>query len=126
MSALSSYLDMLLQEIESLGLQPPSRDVRVIEISQIRRVSPDGTYHVQQNELRKPVDYESRFDELLATGYSWLNMSCCGFHDGSPIVMIEVPGPRTLYPGCFTSVNTSRRTPPDGAEWDVTWLLTIE
>jgi len=54
MSALSSHLDMLLQQIDSFGLQPPSGEVRILEISQIRRVSADGTYHVQRNELRNP------------------------------------------------------------------------
>ena len=126
MSALSSHLDRLLQRLESLGLHQTSRVVRIVEISQISRVSADGTYHVRRDQLRKPVEYESRFDELLATGYSWLNMSPCGVHDGSLIVMIEVPGPRTLYPGCFTSVNTSWRTPPKGAEWNVAGVLTID
>jgi len=119
MSALSSHLDRLLQRLDSFEPQPSSRDVRIVEISQISRVSPDGTYHVRLDQLRKPLDYESRFDELLATGYAWLNMSCYGVHDGWLIVAIEVPGPRTLYPGCFTSVNLSWRTPPDGAEWNV-------
>jgi hypothetical protein len=126
MSVLSGHLDRLLQRLESLGLYQTSREVRIVEISQISRVSADGTYHVRRDQLRKPVEYESRFDELLATGYSWLNMSPCGVHDGSLIVMIEIPGPRALYPGCFTSVNTSWRTPPDGAEWNVAAVLTIE
>ena len=126
MSALISHLDRLLQRLESLGLHQGSRDVRIVEISQISRFSADGTYHVRRDQLRKPVEYESRFDELLATGYSWLNMSPCGVHDGSLIVMIEVPGPRTLYPGCFTWVNKSWRTPPAGAKWNVAAVLTIE
>src|SRR5712692_6401108 len=32
MSALSNYLDMLLHWLESIGLQPPSQDVRILEI----------------------------------------------------------------------------------------------
>ncbi len=126
MSALASHLDRLFQQFDSYGLPPLSREVRIVEISQITRVSPDGTYHVRRNQLLKPLEYESRFDELLAAGYTWLNMSPCGIHDGSLIVMIEVPGPRTLYPGCFTSVNMSWRPPPAGAEWNVAWILTID
>ena len=125
MSALSSNLDSLFQRLDSVGLQPSSREVRIVEISQITRVSADGTYHVRRDQLRKPSDYEKRFDGLLAAGYTWLDMSCCGIHDGSLIVMVEVPGPRTLYPGCFTSVNMSWH-PPHGAEWNVAWILTIE
>ncbi len=127
MSALSNHLDRLLDRLEGFGIQRSSRDVRIVEVSQI---SPDGTYHVRRDQLRKPLDYESRFDELLATGYSWLNISCYGVHDGSLIVAIEVPVPRTLYPGCTTSVNLSWRTPPEGTEldhdWNVAAVLTIE
>ncbi|HET8925679.1 MAG TPA: hypothetical protein VFN26_22035 [Candidatus Acidoferrum sp.] len=127
MSALSNHLDRLLALLEDCGLHPPSRDVRIVEISQIRRVSPDGTVHVRRDELRSPLDYEARFDELLRTGYAWLNVSCYGVHDGFLIVAIEVPGPRTLYPGCPTSVNLSG---PENRvldqEWNVAAILTIE
>lgn len=107
MSALSFHLDRLLHKLASMRLELPSQGVLIIEISQIRRVYADGTYHVRRDELRRPLDYETRFDELLQTGYTWLNMSCYGVHDGSLIVAIEVPGPRTLFPGCATSVNLS-------------------
>jgi hypothetical protein len=130
MTSLSSHLDRLLRQLESFGLQSASTDVRIVEVSQI---SPDGTYHVRRDQLRKPMDYESRFDELLATGYSWLNISCYGVQNGSLIVGIEVPdpgNPRTLYPGCATSVNLSWRISPDGTgseyEWNVATVLTIE
>ena len=124
MSALSSHLDRLLDWLEGMGLHPPSRDVRIVEISQISRVSADGTYHVRRDELRRPLDYETRFDELLRTGYTWLNMSCYGVHDGLLIVAIEVPGPRTPYPGCPTSVNLSG--PAVDRKWNVAAVLTIE
>jgi hypothetical protein len=118
MSALSLHLNRLLHWLQEIGLQLPSRDIRIVEISQIRRPSTDGTYHVRRNQVLSPLEYECRFDELLAKGYSWLNMSCYGVHDGSLIVAIEVPGPRTLYPGCPTSVNLSA---PSAAR-----ILTIE
>src|SRR5260370_29845230 len=126
MSALSRHLDRLLQRLDSFELQPSSREVRLVEISQVSRVSADGTYHVRRDQLRRPLDYESRFDELLKTGYVWLNMSCYGVHDRWLIVAIEVPGPRTLYPGCFTSVNLFWRTPSNRAEYDVAAVLTID
>jgi len=118
MSALSLHLDRLLRWLEGNGLQLPSRDIRIVEIGQIRQTSTDGTYHVRRDQLLSPLDYETRFDELLEKGYSWLNMSCYGVHDGSLIVAIEVPGPRTLYPGCPTSVKLSA---PSAAR-----ILTIE
>jgi hypothetical protein len=64
------------------------------------------------------------FDELLAVGYTWLNMSCYGVHDGSLIVAIEVPSPRTLRPGYSTYVNLSG--PPTDHEWNIDAVLTIE
>ena len=123
MSALSNYLDVLLHWLESIGLQPPSQDVRILEIS-----LGDGTYHVRRDELRKPLDYEARFEELLRAGYLWLNMSCYGVHDGSLIVAIEVPSPRVgLSPRCPTRVNLSgpARIVLD-QQWRVDSVLTIE
>ena len=123
MSALSHYLDRLLHWLESMGLQPPSRDVRILEIS-----LGDGTYHVRRDELRKPLDYEARFEELLRAGYLWLNMSCYGVHDGSLIVAIEVPSPRVGHsPGCATRVNLSGPAPIVlDQHWHVDSVLTIE
>jgi len=118
MSPLCLHLERLLQWLQEIGLQLPSRDIRIVEISQIRQPSTDGTYHVRRNQLLSPLEYESRFDKLLAKGYSWLNMSCYGVYDGLLIVAIEVPDPRTLYPGCPTSVNLSA---PSAAR-----ILTIE
>ncbi len=114
---------MLLHWLESIGLQPPSQDVRVLEIS-----LGDGTYHVRRDELRKPSDYEARFAELLRAGYPWLNMSCYGVHDGSLIVAIEFPSPRVgLSPRCVTRVNLfgPARIVLD-QHWRVDSVLTIE
>jgi len=123
MSALSNYLDMLLHWLESIGLHPPSQDVRLVEV-----ILGDGTYHVRRDELRKPLDYGARFEELLRAGYSWLNMSCYGVHNGLLIVAIEVPSPRVgLSPGCTTRVNLSgpARIVLD-QHWHVDSVLTIE
>jgi hypothetical protein len=123
LSALSFHLDRLLRWLEAMGLQPPSQDIRILEISQISPVSQDCTYHVRTDQLFSPLEYESRFNEILGTGYSWVNMSCCGIQDGSLIVIIEVPAPRTLYPGCSTSVNLSG--PGTDQAWNVARVLTI-
>jgi hypothetical protein len=124
MSALSSHLDRLLDWLDS-DEPPPSQDIRIVEINQFSRLSADGTYHVRRDELQKPLDYETRFDELLRTGYTWLNMSCYGVHDDLLIVAIEVPrGPRNLYPGCPTSVNLSG--PRIMQKWNLDGLLAIE
>jgi len=90
MGALSNHLDGLLRCLESSGLRPPSQDVRIIEVSAGVNSS-DGKHHVRNDELRRPSEYENRFDELLQTGYRWLNLSCYGVHEGFLIVAVEVP-----------------------------------
>jgi len=142
MGALSKHLDRLLPWLESIGLQPPSRDVRIIELSADRFNRIDGKAYVRKDELRSPVEYENRFDELLQTGYDWLNLSCYGVYGGFLVVAVEVPSatvplmtpsgwspegkPRTLQPGCHTSVNLSgpARNVLDH-EWRVDSVLTI-
>jgi hypothetical protein len=142
MSALSNHLDRLLRWLESTGLQPPSPEVRIIELSGDRFNRIDGKGHVRKDELRKPLEYENRFDELLQTGYRWLNLSCYGVYEGFLIVAVEVPSatvahmtpsgwspegkPRTLHPGCATSVNLSgpARIVLDH-QWRIDSVLTI-
>jgi hypothetical protein len=120
MSALSKHLDRLFRWLASAGPQPPTQDVRIVELHADTVNLGDGTYHVRRDQLRKPLEYEVRFEELLQAGYPWLNMSCYGVHDGSLIVAIEVPGPRPLYPGHATPVNLS------GPARTVDSVLTIE
>ena len=98
--------------------------MRIVEISQISRISADGTYRVRRNQLRKPWDYERRFDELSAAGYTWLNRLCYGVHDGSLIIAIEVPSPTTLCPGYSMSGNLSG--PPTHHERNIDAVLTNE
>jgi hypothetical protein len=142
MSALSIHLDRLLRWLESTELQPPSREVRIIEVNADGFNRSDGKDHVRKDELRTPLEYENRFDELLQTGYRWLNLSCYGVYEGLLIVAVEVPSatvaqmtpsgwspegkPRTLHPGCATSVNLSgpARIVLEH-EWRVDSILTI-
>jgi hypothetical protein len=105
MTALATHLEQLLNWLEGIGLQPPSKDVRIVEVCEAN--IGDGTYHIRQADFRSPTDYEMRFEELLQAGYPWLNMSCYGIHDGWLIVAIEVPSPRPLHPGRATPVNLS-------------------
>jgi hypothetical protein len=108
------------------------------------RAEPDNIKcHVRKDELRTPSEYENRFNELLQVGYTWLNLSCYGIYESFLIVAVEVPSatvphatpsgwspkgePRTLYPGCATSVNLSgpANIVRDNG-WRVDPLLTIE
>jgi hypothetical protein len=175
MSALSDNLARLFIWLESIGLPPPSAEVRILEISpDIPRVGPPagsahdecvgllldlrsravqekrqlqvkmidrvfegtgresrlrGRLRVSLHQLGRPSDYESRFDELLKEGFSWLNMSCYGVYDGFAIVAIEVPHREegTLHPGIVTPVNLSG--PPVSVTsrgWGVEELLLVQ
>ena len=131
MTVLSNHLDRLVHWLASIGLQPPSQDVRIVEVSVNNYNLGDGTYHIQKDDLRKPVDYEVRFNELLASGYSWINLSCYGVHHGFLIVAVELPGfddgdANALTPGRNPSVNLSgpRRDVLDRG-WCVDSVLTI-
>ncbi|MFZ3339242.1 MAG: hypothetical protein WA609_12070 [Terriglobales bacterium] len=84
---------------------------------------------VSRDQLRKPSDYDSRFDELLKEGFSWLNMSCYGVYDGFVIVAIEVPYRErgTLRPGIVTPVNFSGPSASVSSRgWNVEELLLVE
>jgi hypothetical protein len=122
MSALFEHLDKLLGALGSIGLRPPSGDMRIVEIG-----SGLGIPHVRREALRRPSEYEARFEELLEAGYPWLNMSCYGVHEGLLVVAIEVPSPRRLTPGHATSVNLSgpARIVLDH-QWCVDAVLTID
>jgi hypothetical protein len=131
MSALSKHLERLLHWLASVGLQPPSQDFRIVEVSLNNYNLGDGTHHIQKGDLREPVDYEVRFNELLAAGYSWINLSCYGVHHGFLIVAIELPAfddgdENAPSLGCNTSVNLSgpRRDVRDRG-WRVDSVLTI-
>ena len=122
MSVLSDQLERLLDWLGSIGLPPPTRDIRIIEIA-----SGMDTPRVRRGALRKTFEYEGRFQELMQAGYPWLNMSCYGVHDGLLIVAIEMPSPRHLTPGQATSVNLSG--PANivlDHQWCIDSVLTIE
>ena len=105
MPALDTHIERLLRWLEGIGLEPPSKDVLIVEVNHVRQS--DGTVHVRRTDFRDPSDYTIRFDELLEVGYPWLNMSCYGIYGGRLIVAVEVPSPRPLQPGRPTSVNLS-------------------
>src|SRR5260370_17028431 len=112
MSELSKNVDRLFQWLVSIGLPPSSGDVRIVEIRNgIAKADDRGRFHVWQEELRKPSDYEGRFEELLQMGFSWLNLSCAGVYRGSLIVSVEVPANPALSkpppPYLNTPVNLS-------------------
>jgi hypothetical protein len=64
MTALSYHLDRLFRWSESIGLQPPTRDVRTVEINHSDYNSADGTHNIRQDALTDP-----RIMNLGSTSY---------------------------------------------------------
>ena len=138
MSALLEHLDQLVQWLDKIGLQPPSRSVRIVEVSDNDAYRNEGRLRVME-----PSAYGKRFDELLTAGYSWLNLECWGVHDCYLVVAVRVPSrtvprwtdsgwseqSRELHPGCATAVNFSGpiRAVTDEKSWDIApWLADCE
>jgi hypothetical protein len=67
-----------------------------------------------RNAMHSVTDYEARFETLLVTGYSWLNLSALGVFDGELLVCVELPRDSVGAYG-RTSVNLSG---PPGQVWD--------
>ncbi|MBL8717329.1 MAG: hypothetical protein JNL79_15185 [Myxococcales bacterium] len=125
MSALKRALEGLFVFLEDAGQTPPVREVRLLEIGPGVGLDERGRLRVRRDDCRDPEDYSNRFEEVLAAGFPWINVSCYGVDGGKLIVVVEVPrgGGRAIR----TSVNYSgpiRATIEHG--WDATIALAIE
>jgi hypothetical protein len=126
MSALEDELRRLLDFLDRQGQGPPTRRLRIVEIPHGAPIDQRGRIRVQSSGLCEPVAYEARFDELLAAGLPWLNMSCYGALGGTLIVAIELPMPPSK-PAAKTSVNLSG--PPEAVlshGWNADQVLSLE
>lgn len=127
MSALSLHLDALIMWMEKIGLSPPSREVRIVEIDPRAPVNERGRPRVRRGQLHKAASYAARFYELMKAGLPWINLSCYGCHEGFLVVAIETGENAFTAPGGPTSVNYSG--PPALVlrhGWDVKEALAIE
>lgn len=79
--------------------------VRIVEISP-RDYDARGWPIVDEDALQGVDAYAARFDELLASGYAWLNLSWMGRLRGAPLVAVELP-PRRAERATATAVNFS-------------------
>lgn len=125
MSALRHSLDGLFAFLTNQGLVPPTRQVWLVEIPSDVGVDERGRLRVRRADFRDPDAYEDRFDELVAAGFPWINVSCCGLDGDRLVVVVETP--RTAgRPPARTSVNYSgpaRAALERG--WDVREALAI-
>jgi hypothetical protein len=89
----------------------------------------DPMFHVRGEEwkvarksLLTPGEFENRFNELLARGYSWININFGGVYQNNAIVFIEYPKESSGVPKEKVSINQSG---PQGYEWDLDKKLCV-
>ena len=123
-SSFSEHLDRLLALLEPLGAPPFDRIV-VAEIDMSNTPDSRGRSRVSRDALVSPVVYETRFEELLQSGRSWLNLSAYGLHEGALVVVVELPRAGNSKAKA-TSVNLSGpQTRVMESGWDVGVALRI-
>ena len=70
--------------------------------------------------------YAKRFDELLDSGYFWINMNALGIWQDNLIVVIELPSYKSYIPRSKVSVNFSGPSIIDGKpQWDLSKRIEI-
>ena len=130
---LSDVLNYIVAEEKRL---PSSYEIKIAEISEMTpRVDghwPRTDHRRSQVRLQAPSKYESRWDELLRAGYSWINIGTYGMHHGRILVVgVEVPTStyvwgqkRPLFPGHPTEVMIFG-APIGNTNFDAGWQLEI-
>jgi len=116
---LKDKLALLFQMVAGGPGQPPVPEgIAIAELSP-HQFGAAGLPVIVAAALRSPDQYEPRFNELLAMGFPWLNLSYYGLLDGKGLVVVELPGhSASLSPS--TSVNFSGpMTSVAASGWDV-------
>lgn len=123
---LQQKLEELFRRLAEGGCGAPMPEQVVLGELGSPQAMEDDRPLVALSSLRTPEEYELRFAELLAQGYSWLNLSYYGLLDGRALVMVEIPGTPPRAPGGATSINFSGPTQRAAAAgWDARVELVI-
>lgn len=83
----------------------------------------DRHWIASRSALLSPDRFTPQFEKLLCAGYSWINLSVYGVHDGNLIIGVEVPADTAGVPPGRTVVNYSG--PPKGVDGRHTWTLSL-
>ena len=106
--------------------QPPKPDSVVVAELGPDDVDVQGRPIVVAEKLRAPKAYEERFEQLLAKGFSWINLSYYGVLDGNGLVVVELPRETSTLSPRPTSVNFSG--PPAivaNSGWDARSIIAL-
>lgn len=126
MSALRDALEELFAFMEKSDHAPPTRDVMLLEITSDLCTDEIGRFRVKRSDLKAVTAFEARFDEILAAGLPWINVSCYGVDLENLVVGVEVPKGGTGS-SSRTSVNYSG--PPNSVSaqgWTASNTLVFE
>jgi len=125
-SALRDSLNRLFAFLADARIEIPTEQVWILELRSNVARDERGRLRVSRAELRGPEAYETRFNEILASGLPWINVSCWGVDGQRMIVVVETPSAIGL-PSPWTSINYSGPTNGTRARgWDVGELLALE
>jgi hypothetical protein len=108
MIELADCLEELIRFLKKRGLDPPSQEMQIVEISSDTRLDGAGRLRISRQELRTPSEYTPRFEELVNRELPWVNLTCYGVLDNFLLVGIEIPHePYKTRHGLRPSVNYS-------------------
>jgi hypothetical protein len=89
--ALTAVLNTLVTFLLERGIDPPIRRIKVFEIKHDASVDDKWRIHLRQNELYSPEEFEQRFEAIVTSRLSWVNVSCYGVKSGFLLVGVETP-----------------------------------
>jgi len=86
--ALAQHLRELETFLRRDGDAPEWTGILIVEDSEIVH---GARTRIPRSSLLTPDEFSSRFDELVARGYGWINLVGNGLLDGKLLVSVEIP-----------------------------------
>ncbi len=99
----SDSVKKLINWVEETNAIPIYNEIMVIESKSMK----NNYSEILFEDLVSEKEYESRFQELLGIGFSWINVSLYGIWEGYLIIGIEYPYKGSNVPKEFVSINLS-------------------
>jgi hypothetical protein len=122
MRALESHLARLEASLKSLPDPPEWTGIWMVEAREIEHLPNRPSFlRIPRPALKEPLEYASRFDDLLLRGYRWINLVGLGILGQVLLVSVEFPDRAGTTPAGQTSVNLSgpNLTPAGRPHWNL-------
>ena len=104
LNATEKNLNQLISFFPQWGNWLPWSQVLFVEV---QTFAAGKVPEIPQSALISSQDYAKRFDELLESGYHWINMNALGIWKDNLIIVIELPSYKSNIPKEKVSVNFS-------------------